>query len=127
MRRWLIALTLAVLLMTGFQGAAWAQGFRVNGGLDLQPLRPALGFTVTVERPSFQLFGARWGPIATLKARTDFGAADVELLTGVGGAINLPTTSWAVKVKLLMHAQLQTGEPFTVGPDFQLTFSTVFP
>jgi len=126
MKRFLVALTLAVLLMAGFQSLAWAQGFRVNGGIDLQPLRPQAGFTITVERPAFTLFGARWGPIATLKARTDFATADVELLTGVGGAINLPSTNWAVKVKLLLDTQLQTGRPFTVGPDFQLTVSTTF-
>jgi len=125
MRRWLIALTLAVLLMTGFQGLAWAQGFRVNGGLDLQPLRPSLGFTVTVERPSFELFGVRFGPIVTVKGQTDFQQASVQALTGFAGAVVLPSSSWSVKIKLLLNTTLQTGEPFAIGPEFQLTFSAI--
>jgi len=126
MKRFLVALTLAVLLMAGFQSLAWAQSFRVNGGIDLQPLRPQAGFTITVERPTFTLFGARFGPVATVKGETDFQQASVQALTGFAGAVVFPSSSWSVKIKLLLNTQLQTGRPFTVGPDFQLTFSTTF-
>ena len=126
MKRFLIALAFAVLLMTGFQGMAWAQSFRINGGLDLQPLRPYLGFTVTVERPSLDLLGVRWGPLGTFKANTDFQGANAQLLLGIGGAAVLPDTAWAVKVKILTSVEFQTGQPLTVGPEFQVAFSSQF-
>ena len=106
--------------------AAMAQGFRANGGIDFQPARPYLGFTVTVERPSFDLLGVRWGPIGTLKADTDFKVGRAQLLTGVAGAAVLPDSSWAVKVKILANVEIQTGEPFSIGPDIQLAFATSF-
>lgn len=131
------ALLLALALLAA--GAALAQappakpppkppplGIRVNGGFDWQPLAPSLKATVTAERPSLSLFGIRWGPAGTLDFRTHFNDADLQLLLGVAGAINLPNTPWAVKLKLLSKTELQTGEPFTVGPDFQVSFSAQF-
>jgi len=117
---------LIALLILGALGAASAQGFRVNGGFDLQPLTPSFNAVVTVERPSFDLFGVRWGPVATFKLQTDFTDVSAQLLTGMGGAIVLPDANWAIKVKLLVNTELQTGVPLTVGPDFQVAFSKTF-
>jgi len=121
MKRAILLLALAAVVST-----AAAQGFRANGGIDFQPARPYLGFTVTVERPSFDLIGVRWGPIGTLRADTDFRSGSAQLMTGVAGAAVLPNTAWAVKVKILARVELQTGQPFTIGPDLQFAFATSF-
>lgn len=133
MRRLLLALaTLALVGMASAQTAAPApppaahHEYRISGGVDLQPLVPQLGVSVNVERPTFDLFGVRWGPVANIKARASPTEVDVQLLTGVGGAIVLPNASWSVKVKLLLHTELQTGQPFSIGPDLQVAFSSKF-
>jgi len=118
--------TALILVLAAVLSTAAAQGFRANGGIDFQPARPYLGFTVTVERPSFDLLGVRWGPIGTLKADTDFRVGNAQLLTGVAGAVVLPDSAWAVKVKILANVQVQTGRPFSIGPDIQLAFATTF-
>jgi len=116
---------LAILLLAAL-GSAFANGFVLTGGVKFAPLTPDFAATVTLERPTFDLFGVRWGPIGTFKFETDFASLSADLKTGMGGAIILPNTSWAVKLKLLLDTQLRTGSGFEVGPVFQVDFADYF-
>jgi hypothetical protein len=115
----------AILLLV-LAGSAFAQSFVLTGGAVLRPLAHDFGLTATVERPSFELFGVRWGPLATLKLESDFTSASIDVKTGVGGAIVLPNANWAVKVKFLLDTQLSTGSAFQAGPEFDVVFATKF-
>lgn len=114
------------IVLLALAGSAFADGFVVSGGAKLLPLAPDFGVTITVERPSFDLFGVRWGPLGTFKFETDFSSASADLKTGVGGAVILPNTDWSVKVKLLLDTQLSTGSGLGVGPEFDVAFQARF-
>jgi len=117
---------LLAVLVLAIAGSAFASGFVLTGGVKLAPLSPYLAASVTVERPSFNLFGVRWGPLAIFKFDTDFASLNVDLKTGLGGAIILPNTDWAVKAKVLLDTQLSIGSGFEVGPVFQVDFEKHF-
>lgn len=104
-------------------GVAMAQTI-VSGGV--RATLHELTVEVSVERPSFNLFGVRWGPVVSARTRVPMPRSTREptatAVAGVTGTINMRDSNWAVQVQVLTRAAFTTTSSPRFSPELVVAF-----
>jgi hypothetical protein len=101
---------LTVIILT-VASTSVAQGI-VSGGVRVNLHEVVM--EATLERPSIDVLGVRWGPILSARARIPMPTGhhvdtpSVNVLAGVSGTI-ATNPMWAVQVQILTRAALEVG------------------